>query len=139
VNRTPAIIGFLVAGAVILGAGFLAGLRDGSSTAGAPPLHVLAPVDGDTVSNPIVIEFATPAPLRLGTAGWMADDMHLHIMVGDVEHMPAAADLAARDATFTWRLPPLPEGSHRIHLTWAGPHHRNLTGATDTLILHVRP
>lgn len=137
-NRTPAIIGFLVAGALILAVGFVAGMRDGSSDGGVPALTVLGPADGDTVTNPVTLEFTTPAPLRLGTAGWTAGDMHLHLMVGDVEHMPAAADITAGDTSFAWRLPSLPAGTHRVYLTWAGRHHGNLQGTTDTLHLHVR-
>lgn len=137
-NRTPAIIGFLVAGALILAVGFVAGMRDGSSDGGVPALTVLGPPDGDTVTNPVTLRFTTPAPLRLGTAGWMAGDKHLHLMVGDVEHMPAAADITAGDDSFAWRLPALPIGTHRVYLTWAGRHHGNLQGTTDTVHLHVR-
>lgn len=138
-NRTPAIIGFLVAGALILIAGYCVGRRVDSAGAGMPPLRVLAPAHGDTVRNPVALEFATPARLEPGAAGWMADDMHLHLIVDDVELMPAAADITAADSSFVWRLPPLEPGSHRLHLTWAGRHHGNLPGRTDTLHLHILP
>jgi hypothetical protein len=139
VNRTPAIIGFLVAGALILIAGFLAGLRDDSGNSGVPPLSVLAPADGDSVRNPVALEFVTPAALRSGIDGWTADDLHLHLMVDDVELMPAAADITPADSAFVWRLPPLDPGSHRLYLTWAGRHHGNLQGRTDTIRVIVLP
>ena len=137
-NRTPAIIGFLIAGALILAVGFIAGMRDGSPADGLPALAVISPADGDSLSNPITLEFTTPAPLRLGTAGWMAGDMHLHLMAGDTELMPAASDITAGETSFTWQLPRLPAGTHRVYLTWAGRHHGNLAGTTDTLRLHIR-
>lgn len=139
-NRTPAIIGFLVAGALILTFGFLAGLRNGSDDMdGVPALRVQAPAPGDTVENPVRVLFTTPAPLELGPMGWAASDLHLHIMVDGTEHMPAAGDIESADGTFTWTLPPLDPGDRTFHLTWAGRHHGNLRGVTDTVTVTVLP
>jgi len=136
-NRTPAIIGFLFAGAVILLLGFF-GDRIGTGGDDAPPaLRILAPTD--SAANPVVLRFRTDAPLELHPGmGWMADELHLHAMVDDVEIMPAAADLRAAGDAWEWQLPPLEPGTHRIYLTWAGRHHGNLAGDTDTVRVIVR-
>jgi hypothetical protein len=130
-------VGFLLAGAAVLLIGFLAGQRDSSDTARLPPLHILAPASGDVVTNPVTVRFATPADLRLVSSGWTAGDLHLHLMLDDRELMPAAADIVAADTAFSWRLPPVPPGAHRLYLTWAGRHHGNLMGQSDTITLHV--
>lgn len=139
-SRTPAIIGFLIAGAAILGASFLVSTldrdRDGDNV---PPISIVAPASGDSIADPPAILFATPAPLELHPGmGWMARDLHLHAMVDGREYMPAAADIAARDSLWTWTLPPLGPGTHTLYLTWAGRHHGNLRGVTDTVTVHVR-
>ena len=137
-SRTPAIIGFLIAGAVILGASFFVSTLDSDGGDDVPPLAIDAPVSGDTLTNPVTIRFRTPGDLAFDSAmGWMAGDLHLHAMVGALEIMPAAADIAGSDSTFTWRLPPLAAGTHRIYLTWAGRHHGNLRGQADTVVVHV--
>jgi len=138
-RRTPAVIGFLVAGAVLLGASFLASTRSDAPPDALPDLEILTPTSGDTVANPISIVFRTPAPLALDPAmGWSAGELHPHAMVNGREIMPAAADIAPADTTFVWRLPRLEPGTHRVHLTWAGRHHGNLSGASNTLTVHVR-
>ena len=139
--RSVAIVGFLLAGAVILGLGFCLG-GNGSGSAGAiAPLRILDPADGDTLTNPVNLIFRTTAQLRLDPSmGWTADDMHLHAMADSVEIMPAARDIALQDdSLYTWRLPVLPAGTHRIYLTWAGRHHGNLRGTADTIRVHILP
>ncbi|MBR9988725.1 MAG: hypothetical protein KFH98_03160 [Gemmatimonadetes bacterium] len=139
-NRTPAIIGFLIAGAVILGASFFVSTLGGDvAYDDVPPVVILDPASGDSVSNPVTITFSTPGELRLDPAmGWSAGELHLHVMAGDQELMPAAADIAPLDSVWTWRLPTLGSGPQRLYLTWAGRHHGNLRGQTDTVLIHVR-
>jgi hypothetical protein len=137
-NRTPAIIGFLIAGAVILGASFLVSTLDGDAFDDVPPLTIAYPATGDTVANPVVIVFRTPGELTFDPAmGWTAGELHLHAMVGGLEVMPAAADIAAADSAWSWRLPAIGAGTHRVYLTWAGRHHGNLRGVADTVVIHV--
>lgn len=137
-NRTPAIIGFLTAGAVILGASFFVTSLGGAANDDIPPISIVSPATGDTVTNPVTLLFDTPGELHFDpTMGWIARDLHLHTMVGALEIMPAAADIVVTDSAYTWRLPPLDPGTHRLYLTWAGRHHGNLTGETDTLVIHV--
>lgn len=138
-GRTPAIIGFLIAGAVLLGASFFVSTLDDASLGDVPPLTILSPAPGDSVSNPVSVTFRTTAALRLDPAmGWSADDLHLHVMAGGVEIMPAAADIVVTDTAFTWRLPTLDRGTQSLYLTWAGRNHGNLRGQTDTVLVHVR-
>ncbi|HEX2166706.1 MAG TPA: hypothetical protein VHG09_05650 [Longimicrobiales bacterium] len=137
-NRTPAIIGFLIAGGLILGVSFFVTRLDSDSYDDVPPISILAPASGDTVTNPVTIEFRTSADLHFDTAmGWMASDLHLHAIVDSVEIMPAAADIAAQESGWTWQLPTLGAGNHRLYLTWAGRHHGNLRGQTDTIGVYV--
>lgn len=139
-NRTPAIIGFLVAGAVILGASFFVTNLGGGSYDDVPPITIEAPASGDTVTNPVTIVFSTPGALEFDPAmGWLAEDLHLHVMIGSREIMPAAADIAVTGSAYTWRLPALDTGAHRLYLTWAGRHHGNLRGETDTISIHIAP
>ena len=137
-SRTPAIIGFLIAGALILGLGFF-GNRIGTGGDDAlPALRIAAPVDGDSVANPVIIRFTTPADLELHEGmGWMAGELHLHAMVDGAEIMPAAADIRPSADGWEWRLAPLEAGPRTLHLTWAGRHHGNLAGPTDTVRIHV--
>jgi hypothetical protein len=138
-SRTPAIIGFLIAGAVILGASFFVSTLDGSSDDDVPPLSILHPASGDSVSNPLSVMFRTTDALRLDPGmGWIAGDLHVHAMAGSREIMPAASDIVVTDSAFVWRLPDLDPGTHRLYLTWAGRHHGNLRGIADTVIVHVR-
>jgi hypothetical protein len=136
-NRTPAIVGFLIAGALVLGIGFYVGGRERTMGDGVPELTIDWPRSGDTVSNPVAIRFRTEAPLALTERGWTAHDMHLHILAGTLEIMPGATDITREGTVFVWRLSSLPPGDHTIVLTWAGRNHGNLRGVTDTLHLHI--
>src|SRR5690606_11484453 len=92
-TRTPAIVGFLLAGAAILTVSFLVSSRGGGEAGDVPPFTILAPATGDTVTNPVTIIFRTPGELRLDPSmGWSTRALHLHTMVGTREIMPAAAD-----------------------------------------------
>jgi hypothetical protein len=138
-SRTPAIIGFLIAGAVILGASFFVSTLPDTAYDGVPPITISSPASGDSVTNPVTVSFRTTDALRLDPGmGWTAGDLHLHAMAGSREIMPAAADVVQTDSTFKWRLPHLDSGSHRLYLTWAGRHHGNLRGLADTVVIHVR-
>jgi hypothetical protein len=134
-GRTIAIAGFLLAGAAILVIGFFLDNRAG--TGALPPLRILEPATGAVLANPITVRFATPAELRLTSAGWAAGPLHLHLMLDGREVMPAASDIAASDSGFAWRLPPLPPGDHDLYLAWAARHHGNLPGTTDTVAIRV--
>jgi hypothetical protein len=138
-SRTPAIVGFLIGGAVILALGFVGAAFDGSGdTDDVPALRVIGPAPGDTVENPVAIRFTTPADLRLERTGWGTGELHLHAMADHREIMPGPRDISVYDGVFSWQLPELRPGEHRVYLTWAGRNHMNLRGQTDTLVIHVR-
>ena len=138
-GRTPAIIGFLVVGTVILGASFFVSTLPDTSDDGVPPLTITSPAPGDSVTNPVTVTFRTTEALELDSdLGWTAGDLHLHAMAGSREIMPAAADIVATDSTYIWRLPDLDSGTYSLYLTWAGRHHGNLRGVADTVVIHVR-
>lgn len=139
-SRTPAIVGFLLGGAVILTLGFIGNSFQGRDPddGAIPALRIAAPAPGDTLDNPVALRFTTPAPLRLERNGWVAGDMHLHAMADHREIMPGPNDIAEDGDAFVWRLPPLAPGEHRIYLTWAGRNHANLRGPSDTLVVHIR-
>jgi hypothetical protein len=137
-SRAPAIAGFLGAGALLLAISFFADRRPRGPAPELPPIRMLAPRSGDEVANPVTVRFTTPAPLRLSTNGWTAGDLHLHVLIDGVELMSSAVAIQSQSDTFTWRLPPLERGGHRIYLTWAARHHANLAGATDTISITVR-
>lgn len=138
-SNTTAIAGFLIAGTVLLGLGFFARSPRDAIAVSVPAIRIIQPAHGDEVDNPVTVTFTTTSALELTRSGWSARDMHLHLMVDDLELMPAAADITiVGDSTFAWRLPHLEAGSRRIYLTWAGRHHGNLTGDADTVLVHVR-
>ncbi len=137
-SRTPAIVGFLLAGALLLAIGFFVSSRTQKSSP-PPELRILQPRTGDTVAHPVALSFATPAALRLTRAGWTADELHIHLLLDGNEVMPAAADISASDTSFSWRLPPLQPGSHQVYLTWAARHHGNIESPADTAVFVVRP
>ncbi|HSJ10912.1 MAG TPA: hypothetical protein VK928_13395 [Longimicrobiales bacterium] len=139
-SRTPAIIGFLIAGAVILGLGFFGDRFARNDDATLPALAIAAPADGDSLANPVTLSFTSAAPLELHTGmGWMAGELHLHAMVDGAEIMPAAADIRPVGTGYEWRLPNLDAGERTLYLTWAGRHHGNLAGTSDTIRIHILP
>jgi hypothetical protein len=139
-SRTPAIIGFLIAGAAILGLGFFGDRFSRDDDATLPALAIVAPADGDSLRNPVTLRFTSAAPLELHTGmGWMAGELHIHAMVDGAEIMPAAADIRPAGNAWEWRLPLLDAGERTVYLTWAGRHHGNLTGPTDTIRIRVLP
>jgi hypothetical protein len=137
--RPAVIAGFLIAGAIILAIGFLVPGPTGAPDDRVPPIRVLAPADGDTLQGPVTVRFRTTSELSLKQEGWTAGELHLHAMVDELEIMPAAADVAGSDSVFEWRLPALEPGDRRLYLTWAGRHHGNLRGVTDTIRFHLLP
>jgi hypothetical protein len=137
--RAPIIIGFLAAGALLLGLGMFADRMRSAPEPALPELTLLAPRAGDTVSAPLAVRFHTPAPLALTSMGWTAGDLHPHILLDGRELMAAAADIESQPDGFRWRLPTLPPGDHTLLLAWAGMHHGTLGDTVGrTIRFHVR-
>ncbi|HEV2146506.1 MAG TPA: hypothetical protein VGR37_03735 [Longimicrobiaceae bacterium] len=121
---------------------FVAGEADaGAEAAPPPPITVLAPRSGATVSGPFSIVFETPARMERDASGWVAEGRyHLHAMVGGTELMAAPADVQpVEGGRYRWSVAGLPPGEHRVRLQWAGPDHRNLQqGGSAPFTLLVR-
>ena len=134
--RTPLILGFLIGGAVLIGLSMFANGKRGSAPAAVPHREIIVP---DTaVMNPVVLRFRTPADLQLTHMGWMADDMHLHVVTDSVDLMPGAEDLTPMAGdTFAWRLPPMSAGEHYIRLFWSDERHVP-RGDTTVALIRVR-
>lgn len=139
---TPKILGFLVAGALLIAVSLWVGDRRGTAAArtGPAPLVVSQPAADTTVSEPLVVEFATTAPLRLTLAGWQADSYHLHALVDGAQRMPAANDITdLGGGRFRWTLGSVGPGPHDLRLIWARPDHRSVPeGASEVVPLQVR-
>ncbi len=124
-SRKAAIIGFLIAGAALLGLSMFAQSHRTAATVDVPRRDVV-----DVVLAPdgsVVLRFRTPAPLALTSMGWVAGNLHLHALVDSVTRMAGAADLAHVAAdTFQWTLPPLDAGAHEVSLFWADMDHRDI-------------
>lgn len=92
-----------------------------------PTLVVLSPRPGDTVPQPVVVEFDAGAPLELAADGWQADGRHLHLFADQTELMPAPGDIVGVGGTrYRWTLPRLPAGPATLRMTWSGESHRSL-------------
>lgn len=81
-----------------------------------PGFSIVAPADGATVQNPVVLEVA----LQNSVIGRPIDGLdHLHI---SIDGGPEVAIYRGGPIS----LPPLSRGSHRIEVELAGPSHRAL-------------
>ncbi|HSJ15072.1 MAG TPA: hypothetical protein VK939_11695 [Longimicrobiales bacterium] len=137
--RAPVVIGFLLAGGLLLGLGLFADRIRGGPERGLPDLLLVAPARGDTVSGELYVRFQTSAPLALGRMGWAAGDLHPHLLLDGRELMAAAADIEPTPDGFIWRLPTPEPGEHTLLLTWAGTHHGTLGDTVGrTIRFHVR-
>ncbi|HET9986672.1 MAG TPA: hypothetical protein VFQ38_24050 [Longimicrobiales bacterium] len=139
---TPKILGFLVAGALLIAVSLWVGDRRGTATASSGPaaLVVGQPAADATVAEPLVVEFATTAPLRLTPAGWQADAYHLHALVDGAQRMPAANDITdLGGGRFRWTLGSVGPGPHELRLIWARPDHRSVPeGASEVVSFQVK-
>jgi len=143
VSHTPAIVGILLAGAVILVVGLWLGRNGigGDPGRAVPPLTLVSPAPGDVIAPDARIVFESPRLVK-APEGWRSGRLHLHAVLDGVELMPGAADIEPlrQHGRFAWRLPPLGAGAHEILLRWSGPDHRPLEeGATPVVRFEVRP
>lgn len=131
--------GVALVAALGFGVAWLSGaaVDDGTpQVAGPPAIVLLSPLDDESVGRPVVVEFATKAPLqRDPTGGWGADGYHLHLRVGPAELMPGPGDVRHhRDDRWQWTVAGLQPGTHALRLHWSGADHRPLdVGASETV------
>lgn len=139
--RAPLIIGFLLGGGLLLALGLCADrLRRAPDDTGLPALTLIAPAVGDTVdAGPVGVRFQSGEPLRLGSMGWVAGDLHPHILLDGREFMAAAADIREMADGYEWRLPAVAPGAHTLLLAWAASHHGTVGDtAGRTIRFHSR-
>ena len=134
--RTGIILGFLLGGAFLIGLSMFANGRRGIEAKPVPAREIIT--RDTTVANPVRLVFVTPAALTFTHMGWMADDMHLHVIVDSVDIMAGEREIQpiAGD-TFAWTLPPVAAGTHRIRLFWSDARHAPV-GDTTVATLTVR-
>ena len=123
VNRTPLIVGFLIAGSVLLGLSLFKQRADERHARPLPVLDIVAGTSRNTQDS-AVVRFVTDGALALHHNGWMADNLHPHLQLGTVPLMAGAQDIfhIAAD-TFGWRVRPGRTGDIEIHLFWANLSH----------------
>lgn len=132
----PAVVGFVLAGALVLLLGFWVASRPPRVH---PQLALLAPRQDTVLHGPIRVQFQTSLPLRLQATGWGSGSYHVHALLDSTELMPAAADLRAIGPNqYEWVLPAL-EKPQRLQLVWALPNHARLPmGSSSTVRIAPR-
>lgn len=93
-----------------------------------PPLKILMPEDGATVSTHLAVVFQTPADLSKMTMSESVQGAHLHIDAPDVSIMPSQEQLIRLGNNrylFLFDLPAKP-GSNTLRLYWSDSQHRTI-------------
>jgi hypothetical protein len=116
----------LLLAAVFLVRSLLPGGTDEGPTR-VPSLTILAPAPGAVLDHPAELLFDAGAPLRPGATGWSTGALHVHLLIGTTEVMPAAGDLTHLGGTrYRWRLPRVGAGESTLRLTWSDASHRGI-------------
>lgn len=127
----PVFIGIGLTILFLIGLAYLADRRRNAEPL-VESIKLLDPTPGAVVDSPLVVRFATTAPLALSESGWGTRQLHLHARVDGVEYMPAAADIVREDSVFVWTLLAVRKGPHTLRIGWANLAHRELnTGAAE--------
>lgn len=105
-----------------------------------PTLGMIAPVQGATVSGPLVVDFSSTRELEQGPGGWGVETLHIHLDINGQSFMPAPQDVVrSPNGLYRWTLPALSAGEHSLRLYWAGPDHREVAdGSTEAIQVRVR-
>ena len=135
--------GLLLLGLFFLVRSFLPGGSDtgaGPGAGGIPALRILSPAPGDTVDQPVVVEFDAGARLEPGPTGWTADGRHLHLFAGQAEMMATSAEIERAGGTrYRWRMQRLPHGATTLRLAWSDERHRTIEpGASPPVPVQLR-
>jgi hypothetical protein len=128
------VLGFVVAGVLLLVIGFWTAQRQQNPPADAVPVvTLLSPASDTTVGGALTVHFKTSAPLRLGPAGWAAGRYHLHALLDGVELMPGATDIRqVEGGGYTWAVTPVRPGV--FQLLWARPDHTRVSQSASRQI-----
>jgi hypothetical protein len=138
-SLVPAVIGFAIAGVLILTLGFWTASRR-ISTRETPLITVLQPAQDTVISGDLTLRFASTIELAIQPAGWGSGRFHIHALVNGAERMPAPVDIqVVGDREYVWTLSALP-ASAEVQLVWALPdHRRTASGASGAILVRTRP
>ena len=129
----PAVIGLVLAGALILVLGFWTASRP--ERADHPTVDLLQPARDTTVTGPLTLVFRTSQRLNMEPTGWGTGRHHIHVLANGIELMPAAADIRpVGNDRYEWVLTSLPD-SVQLQLVWALPNHSRLTAGSSRSVL----
>jgi hypothetical protein len=137
------VVGTILLGLLLLGFALWAneaGKRAGATAPGIPQIELLAPVDGDVVQGPVLLEFQTDVRLQRGPSGWESGGLHIHAEVDGRELMPGASDIERLDGNrYRWTMRPLEPGTREVRLFWSDRMHRPIpAGASPTVRVQAR-
>lgn len=131
----PTLIGFGLAGALILLLGFWTAIRRASPE---PTLILISPRQDTTVPGTLKVLFESNLTLRLQSTGWGSGRYHVHALLDSTELMPAAADIRSLGSNrYEWVLP-APRRPQRLQLIWALPNHARL-GTGNSASIRIEP
>jgi methionine-rich copper-binding protein CopC len=114
--------------------------------AALPPLKVVSPAIGATVTNPIKIVVETPADLAMMTMGAATTVAahaagpvrHLHIDIDKRMNMPTAKHLTkVGERRYEFNAGTVPAGARVIRVYWSDEHHKPL-GTVHTVTVTVK-
>jgi methionine-rich copper-binding protein CopC len=112
-----------------------------SKPAPLPPLRIVSPANGATVSNPVRVVIETPADLSMMTMGadhGSGPSRHLHIDVDKRMNMPTMKHLTKiGDRRYAFNAGRVPAGARVIRVYWSDAHHKPL-GDVQTVRVTVK-
>lgn len=107
-----------------------------------PPLRILSPANGATVSSPVVVVFETSADLSKMTMGaHMMEETapHLHIDLDKRITMPTMKQLTKVSAhRYRFRFGKVTPGPHAIRIYWADAEAHKLMGPVKSITIRVK-
>ncbi len=117
-------------------------LRVQHTSSALPPLKILSPRNGATVSSPLAVVFETPADLSNMTMGaHMVEETapHLHIDLDKRVNMPAMKQLTRVGANrYRFSLGTVSPGRHAIRVYWADAKAHKLMGSAHVVAITVK-
>ncbi len=117
-------------------------MAPGSMAGDLPPLKIIAPADGATISSPLSIVFETPADLSTMTMSKdsMAMKMpHLHVAIDKRMDMPAMNRIVRLSANrYRYHLGNAAAGPHTIRVYWAEAKTHKPMGMVQAIAITVQ-
>lgn len=131
--------------AVVISIAILFSLAQAASSAAQhsgmdlPPLALVTPTNGATVSGPVIVIFQTPADLSKMTMGaHVKEGPHVHVDLDKRVTMPTIKQLTKVGTDrYQYTLGKVRSGKHSIRLYWANRNHKPL-GPIQTVSINVK-